>query len=602
MDPVVERVIMRCLERDPLARPGSVAQVAAALPGGDPLAAAIAAGETPSPELVAASGLKEGLRPAIAVALLAVIALGALVLVAMNPKIQWVDHVKLEKPPEALADRARDLLKRVGYSSTAVDRAYGFLFYDDFLRYVEADKKARRSHLETFIPAFFWYRASSQPLLRSTLPYLVYGTAGVTNQDPPLRWPGEIRLRLDGTGRLWSLEAIPPELDSSLTRAVIPDWALLFSEAGLDISKWRPATPQWNPNFYADTRAAWEGSFPEMPDVPLRIEGAAYRGKPVSFFIVGPWTESLRSSVMGFGTAQKVGGVLSVLWVAAVVGGGLFFARRNLRIGRGDRRGALRLATFVLALNAMSWLLVEHHVAGFGELSLFIDFASRSLTVSGVVWVVYVALEPFVRRRWPHMLVSWTRVWSGAWRDPLVGRDVLIGCAAGVASRVCIHLILLVSSDFELESGLDAIQGTGFFLSAVFVELYLSTILGLAIVFLFCFVRTLIRNQWMALVAVLILTSLASALPVPGYSPWISVAIGLTIIGIPLWVLVRFGLVSLMVAYVMSFLFVVFPMTFRSSAWYAGYGFAAFALGAAIALYGFRTSLGGRRLLDIADD
>ena len=63
VDSLLERIIMRCLERDPRARPSSVAQLAASLPGGDPLAAAIAAGETPSPEVVAASGMKEGLAP-----------------------------------------------------------------------------------------------------------------------------------------------------------------------------------------------------------------------------------------------------------------------------------------------------------------------------------------------------------------------------------------------------------------------------------------------------------------------------------------------------------------------------------------------------------
>ena len=63
IDPIVERVILRCLEKDPGKRPASALQVAAALPGGDPLAAALAAGETPSPEMVAASGESEGLAP-----------------------------------------------------------------------------------------------------------------------------------------------------------------------------------------------------------------------------------------------------------------------------------------------------------------------------------------------------------------------------------------------------------------------------------------------------------------------------------------------------------------------------------------------------------
>nr|MBA3514599.1 serine/threonine protein kinase [Pyrinomonadaceae bacterium] len=66
LDPLVEKVIERCIQRDPAERPSSALQVAAALPGGDPIAAALAAGETPSPEMVAAAPKEGILRPVVA--------------------------------------------------------------------------------------------------------------------------------------------------------------------------------------------------------------------------------------------------------------------------------------------------------------------------------------------------------------------------------------------------------------------------------------------------------------------------------------------------------------------------------------------------------
>jgi serine/threonine-protein kinase len=44
LDPSIERAIMRCLDPDAAKRPSSALAVAASLPGGDPLAAALAAG------------------------------------------------------------------------------------------------------------------------------------------------------------------------------------------------------------------------------------------------------------------------------------------------------------------------------------------------------------------------------------------------------------------------------------------------------------------------------------------------------------------------------------------------------------------------------
>src|SRR5262245_15705345 len=102
VDPIVERVILRCIERDPRLRPTSVLQVAAALPGGDPLAAALAAGETPSPEMVAASVETEGLRPGVAWALIGAAALLAAMTVGLGQRGIMDRSVPLERPPEAL--------------------------------------------------------------------------------------------------------------------------------------------------------------------------------------------------------------------------------------------------------------------------------------------------------------------------------------------------------------------------------------------------------------------------------------------------------------------------------------------------------------------
>ncbi len=92
IDPHAERVIARCLEPDPQKRPASALAVSAALPGGDPLAAAMAADETPAPDLVAAAGERTGMRPVLGLACLAATIAG---LVAAAPIRQEDDHNRL---------------------------------------------------------------------------------------------------------------------------------------------------------------------------------------------------------------------------------------------------------------------------------------------------------------------------------------------------------------------------------------------------------------------------------------------------------------------------------------------------------------------------
>ena len=126
MDPIVERVILRCLENDPKDRPGSAIAAAAALPGGDPLAQALAAGETPSPEMVAEAGDKGGLAPAIAVPYLAAFVLGGIAAIVIASRLSVLSLVPVDKPPQVLAGRARQIARDLGYAQAPAGRAMWF--------------------------------------------------------------------------------------------------------------------------------------------------------------------------------------------------------------------------------------------------------------------------------------------------------------------------------------------------------------------------------------------------------------------------------------------------------------------------------------------
>ena len=84
--------------------------LAAALPGGDPLAAAIAAGHIPSPEMLAASGLEGALRPAAAWSALAVFAVLVFAVAHLSRHATLLGRVRPSRSPQVLADRARAVL------------------------------------------------------------------------------------------------------------------------------------------------------------------------------------------------------------------------------------------------------------------------------------------------------------------------------------------------------------------------------------------------------------------------------------------------------------------------------------------------------------
>jgi serine/threonine-protein kinase len=147
LDPAVERVILRCLERRVSARPPSALAVAAALPGGDPLAAALAAGETPSPEMVAAAGGEGRLKPVVAWSCLVFVLLawaaGAWALRADKAGSgSLFEYAPLERPPAVLVQDAMDILESLGYPGPPKDRAFGFRLNEVYLRHIEEEDQS----------------------------------------------------------------------------------------------------------------------------------------------------------------------------------------------------------------------------------------------------------------------------------------------------------------------------------------------------------------------------------------------------------------------------------------------------------------------------
>ena len=427
LDPTIERAILRCLETDPQRRPASPLSVAAALPGGDPLAAALAAGETPSPEMVAAAGGEQSSLGAVGAAVwIAVVAALLLVVSALADRTSLLTHIPLTKPVAVLIDRAEELRQSFGYTDQAVDQNSGFAYDTAYLNWNRKNStgEAPWQVLSTGRPAalVFWRRTSPAPLV----PFNPIDRAD--ERDPPLDIAGMTRITLDTKGRLVSLAAVPPQRELNAPAAKPAEWAPLFAAAGLDLRAFAEAPPSRTPQSFADERKAWTGELPET-HTAVTIEAAAYRGRPVSFEIVAPWTPDTREPG---GLENNSRGVVPTLLILILLGSAVLLARRNIRSGRADRRGAFRLAAFHFFLYAIFWLLLPHLTSLGQETTRLFIYMGLGLFIGGVMYLVYLAIEPFVRRSWPTMLVSWSRALAGRFPDPLIGRDVIVGVAAGL--------------------------------------------------------------------------------------------------------------------------------------------------------------------------
>jgi serine/threonine-protein kinase len=397
------------------------------------------------------------------------------------------------------------------------------------------------------------------------------------------------------------LQAIPAQKETTSVQTTAPDWSALFSAADLDQSKLQPAQPQWTSLGATDARAAWTGVWPGTTRL-LRVEAAAWHGKPVFFALIGDWNKPWRMVAPRSADDRKdrASQMIGLLFAIALLVASALVARRNYRLGRADREGAFRLAVVMFVLEILLYLCRTHFVAGSDTFGVVMLAIGNALLISALVWILYLAIEPWIRRRWPHAIISWSRLISGQLRDPLLGRDILFGVTFGA-----IWILIFEISYIPLERiGAAPTLGSAAYLlggrhalAQWLIQIPISIISTLEFFFLLLGLKVLLRKDWIAAIAFVVffvgMRSLQST------HPAVDVPTVLLVYGVLVLIVFRFGLVPLAVGAFTVDMLANVPFTADFSEWYVGWTLLALLSVVALAAWGFYHSLGGEPLWKI---
>jgi hypothetical protein len=503
----------------------------------------------------------------------------------------------LENSPEVLAAKARDLARSFGFTDRPADTASGFLVDGANTAYMQ-QLKTRGNDAWTRVlaappsPVFFWYRHSPTPMAALD----ITSHAAVTTDDPPFITSGMVYIALEPDGRLKWLRAVPPQFETSGNGAAPPDWKPFFAAAHLDPAQFQPDQPQWAPLAATDNRFAWTGVYPGRPELKIRVEAASFHGRPVLFEIFWPWTKPRRApSTAGLSSQQLSNLAEETLFVIFGIAA-CFFARYNWKAGRGDMRGAIRVGAYIASIGFLAWILQSHHVSSPAEKELLGEEVANAVFDGFLYWVVYLALEPWVRRYWPQTLISWSRLLAGRWRDPMIGRDILFSVLLGLVYALLIMglRMTLLHLSFPPIQGhtLYDLVGTRMLAGNLVQRLHDAILDGLQIFLSLFVLRAVLRKQWLAALAfVLIFTAIDAYGDIHEFW-YILVPFYVAVYGIFIAVMLRFGLLATVLTLLVMHLANNHFLTTDFSAWYGESSAVVVAILIALAAWGFKLSLG----------
>lgn len=580
LDPTVERVLLRCLDPDPSRRPQSSYAVLAALPGGDPLAAALAAGETPSPELVADAGEQGVVTPRVAVPVI-------VVTIALFLGYAYF-----------AGNAVRGLERSPAELSVLADQTYSAVVGDELPRFEGGGFFRPVPDSLNFDPTYrdaiyFWKTWSPRGLTSDAfhsefldadrLQKLEAGDAGVV---------------LDRHGDLRAFRRVLAGADFE---PGTPDPGPIFEVMDLDPADYEGGADPDRPGEFTWTRRQGEG--------PTSLH-ALYRGASLLQLTSTFPPVDMAPLFLSTSPFDPMPFLATLLFLGGPVLLGAFLAWRNLRAGRGDRRGATVFAAVVFVGYIIQSVLATS-----------IDSMPTSLVVSRLiaetpvghalyhavmVWIQYLAIEPYMRRVRPTALVSWARMVARRWSDPILGRDVLAGLFLGavvaaveaIAGRV-LFATDGTSSPVEVlgSSQLLGLGGTAEGLAWWAYAIAFSAPAVMQMLVLYLLFVLVFRRDAVAIVVIILLVVVMGGVMASPLPFWFGAVLGLTMGGSMVVAVMRFGVLAGVTLMLTLLLRGSSVWALEPAAWYGPLALMTPLLVAALTIWAGKTALGERASL-----